>query len=74
MTRVGKPVVRETAAEERGRSVVIELHPRHLVVRLKGLPTSARVISYARLAWLAEKERLDPAIRAAIEPRKRGRR
>ena len=30
-------VVRETAVSDRGRPIVVELHPSHLVLRLKGL-------------------------------------
>jgi hypothetical protein len=30
-------VVRERAVSDRGRPIVIELHPAHLVLRLKGL-------------------------------------
>jgi len=38
MTRLeaGKSVKRETAATYRGRAVIIELHPRHAILRLKG--------------------------------------
>ena len=47
-------VVRETAASDRGRPIVIELHPAHLVLRLKGL-RDAHFIPYDALLWRAIK-------------------
>ncbi len=44
------PVVRETAVAERGRSIIIELHPSHLVLRLKGLRDS-HFVAYDALLW-----------------------
>jgi len=32
----GKPLIRETAAFEYTDPIIIELHPKHLVIRLKG--------------------------------------
>ena len=44
------PVVRETAVSERGRPIIIELHPSHLVLRLKGLRDS-HFVAYDALLW-----------------------
>jgi len=43
-------VIRETAASERGRPIVVELHPTHIVLRLKGLRDSHFVV-YDALLW-----------------------
>ena len=49
-----KIVVRETAVSDRGRPIVIELHPTHLVLRLKGR-RDAHFIAYDALLWRAMK-------------------
>lgn len=49
-----KPVVRETAALERGRAIVVELHPRYLRLRLKGLHGGVNV-DYESVLALARK-------------------
>jgi len=38
MTRLlpGKPLIRETAAFEHTEPIVVALHPKHLVIKLKG--------------------------------------
>ena len=36
MTRLTKPVTRESAALDRGRPLIVTLHPRHLELRPKG--------------------------------------
>ena len=46
MTKLGKPVTRETAVMERGDPLVVELHPKYLVLRLKGKRTSAVNVPY----------------------------
>ena len=43
-------MVRETAVSERGRPIIIELHPSHLVLRLKGLRDS-HFVAYDALLW-----------------------
>jgi hypothetical protein len=43
-------VIRETAVSERARPIVIELHPPHLVLRLKGLRDS-HFVAYDALLW-----------------------
>ena len=43
-------MVRETAVSERGRPIIIELHPSHLVLRLKGLRDSY-FVAYDALLW-----------------------
>lgn len=47
-------VVRETAVSDRGRPVVIELHPSHLVLRLKGL-RDTHYLAYDALLWCVMK-------------------
>lgn len=36
MTKLLKPVVRETEIFDRGERLVVELHPRHIEIRRKG--------------------------------------
>lgn len=58
MTRITSPVTRESAAFDRGRPLIVTLHPRHLEVRAKG--TRRRYsISYEACLWLAVKRELD---------------
>ena len=51
-------VVRETAALERGRPIIVELHPKHIVLRLKGLRDS-HLIAYDALLWKLIKNSVD---------------
>jgi len=44
-------VTRETAAQERTRAIVIDLHPRYLTVRLKGTRETYNVDYEALLAF-----------------------
>ena len=44
------PVKRETAATVRRRHVIVELHPQHNVLRLKGERHSF-TLTYERLIW-----------------------
>ena len=54
MVKFGRTIVRETAASERGRALLIELHPAFLVIRLKG--TRQRwALSYTSIFWCAVK-------------------
>jgi hypothetical protein len=46
MTKLGKPVTRETSVIERGDPLIVELHPKYLVLRVKGKRTSAVSIPY----------------------------
>jgi hypothetical protein len=58
MTRIERRIVRETAISDRGRPLVIELHPGGLIVRLKG--TRKRwPISYESIHRLAVKVAAD---------------
>jgi hypothetical protein len=65
-------VVRETAVSERGRPIVVELHPAHLVLRLKGLRDS-HFIAYDALLWRAMKNSAE-RIQSERLARRRGRR
>lgn len=54
MTRIERPLLRETATVERGRPLLIELHPGFLVLRPKG--TRQRwFISYETIFWTTVK-------------------
>ena len=54
MTKIVRRIVRETAVTERGKPLVVELHPAGLIVRLKR--TRQRwPISYESILWLAVK-------------------
>ena len=64
-------VVRETAASERGRPIVIELHPTHLALRLKGL-RDAHFIAYDALLWRAMKNSAE-RMRSELLARRKGR-
>jgi len=44
------PVVRAAAVSDRGRSIIVELHPSHLVLRLKGL-RETYFVAYDALLW-----------------------
>ena len=72
MTRITKPVTRESAAFDRGRALIVSLHPRHLEVRPKG--TRRRyVISYDTCLWVAVKREADEQ-RKEKKEKKKGRR
>lgn len=58
MTTVTKPLSRETACLDRGRPLIVTLHPRHLEIRLKGL-RRRYTISYDACLWSAIKRELD---------------
>ena len=49
-----KPVVRETAAAERGDAIVVELHPKYMELRIKGKRAGVTV-DYASVLDLARK-------------------
>jgi hypothetical protein len=48
MTRLTKPVTRESATIERGRALIVTLHPRHLEMRPKGTRKSYSISYDAR--------------------------
>jgi hypothetical protein len=52
MTLLTKPVTRESACLDRGRPLIVTLHPRHLEVRPKGTRQRACL-------WLAVKREAD---------------
>jgi hypothetical protein len=73
MTRLGKPVTRESASTDRGRPLIVTLHPRHLEVRPKG--TRQRYcISYEGALWMAVREKVEEERRAKRQARKEKRR
>ena len=73
MTLLTKPVTRESAAVDRGRPLIVTLHPRHLEIRAKGT-RRAWSISYDACLWLAVKRELDEKRREKIAARKAGKR
>lgn len=55
MTKLNsKPLIRETAAAERGDTIVVELHPRFMELRLKGKRAGVTV-DYETILALARK-------------------
>ena len=46
----GSVVIRETAVSDRGRPIIIELYPSHLVLRLKGSREN-HFVAYDALLW-----------------------
>ncbi len=76
MTKLTKPVSRESACLERGVPLIVTLHPRFLEVRRKG--TRQRyTISYDACLWLAVKRDLEEQRREKAEKKyfaKRGKR
>ena len=52
MTKLTKPVTRETAILDRGVPLIATLYPRHLEIRLKGT-RQKWIISYDACMWLA---------------------
>ncbi|HJT71304.1 MAG TPA: hypothetical protein VJ731_13985 [Terriglobales bacterium] len=64
-------VVRETAVLDRGRPIVVELHPSHLAVRLKGL-RDTHFLAYDALLWRVMKNSAERAWSERLA-RKKGR-
>ena len=58
ITRLTKPVIRESAVIERGRPLIVTLHPRHLAIRVKGL-RRIYTIAYDAALWLAIKREFE---------------
>ena len=65
-------VVRETAVSDRGRPIVIELHPAHRVLRLKDL-RDRHFVAYDALLWRVMKNSAE-RIRSERLAQKKGRR
>lgn len=56
MTRLnGRIVTRQTETVHRADPLVVELHPRHLEMRIKGHPTSRVSVSYEAVFDLGRK-------------------
>jgi hypothetical protein len=51
-------IVRETASTERNRAIIVELHPKHIVLRLKGL-REQHMVAYDALLWKLIKNAAD---------------
>ena len=64
-------IIRETAVSDRGRPIVVELHPSHLVLRLKGL-REAHFLAYDALLWRAIKNSVE-RMRSERMARRKGR-
>lgn len=58
MTRLTKPVTRESALTDRGRPLIVTLHPRHLEIRIKRTRRSY-TIAYDAAMWHAIKRDLE---------------
>jgi hypothetical protein len=63
------PVVRETTASDRGRPIIIELYPSHLVLRLKGLRDS-HFVAYDALLWRVMKNSAERIVSERLAKRK----
>jgi hypothetical protein len=73
MTRITKPVTRESGCVDRGRPLIVTLHPRHLEVRAKGTRRHY-TISYDACMWLAVKREIDDKRREKAAAGKKARR
>lgn len=51
---IKRPIKRETAAYERGKPLMIELHPAYMIIRQKGSREKFS-IDYGRIFWSAVK-------------------
>ena len=72
MTRIGRPILRETAVRERGRPLLVELHAGFMALRLKG--TRQRwPISYESVFWSAVKLAAEKQREERMKDRKRRR-
>lgn len=71
MTKLGKSVTRESAVFDRGRALIVTLHPRHIEVRPKGLRKSWS-ISYDACMWLGIKREMEEQRREKAIARKKG--
>ena len=58
--KINRVIVRETDCLERGSPIMIEVHPRELVLRLKGQRRRYSV-SYAGILWTAAQAEADRA-------------
>jgi len=54
ITKIGSPVVRETAIFERTNALIVTLYPRHIEIRLKGQRDSVSV-DYGEVLELARR-------------------
>lgn len=54
ITKIGSPVVRETAIFERTNALIVTLHPRYIEIRLKGQRDSVSV-DYTEVLELARR-------------------
>lgn len=69
MTKLTKPVIRESACLDRGIPLIVTLFPRHLEVRPKG--TRQRyTIGYDACLWIAVKRELEEKRREKAHSRK----
>jgi hypothetical protein len=61
LTKLGRPIVQKTAARERGKPLLVDLHPGYLVLRLKGTrhrwPISYKSVDLSAVKGAAEKRR-----------------
>ncbi len=75
MTNTSKPIKRETFSslrlKNRVRAIVIELHPTHIVVRLKGTRRSCYSITYDAVFMAAAKLEADARRREKLASRSR---
>jgi hypothetical protein len=73
MTKITKPVTRESACLERGIALIVTLHPRILEIHIKGTRHKYS-IAYDKCMWLAIKREADDKRREKAATQKKGRR
>jgi len=61
----GRPLKRQTAATCSHLPIVVELHPKHLTLRLKGC-REAHDLTYERLLWYAYRIAADAKLRDRV--------
>jgi hypothetical protein len=71
MTVLTKPVTRESACFDRGRPLVVTLHPRHIEIRPKGL-RSRYTVSYDACMWVAIKREIENRKREKAARKRKG--
>lgn len=69
MTTWTKPVSRETAVSDRGRTLIATLHARHIEIRPKGL-RKGYSLSYDAIMWLAIKRDLEERRREKLKAKR----
>ena len=73
MTRLTKPVIRESVCMDRGVPLIVTLHSRYLEVRPKGM-TQHYILGYDSCLWIAIKRDVEKMRREKEQQTRKGRR